>query len=73
QGQGAGNALMAAAIDLADNWLRIVRLELTVFTDNEPAIALYRKWGFEIEGTHRKYGLRAGELVDTHAMARVQE
>ena len=47
QGKGAGTALMHAAMDLADNWLNLTRLELTVFTDNEPAIALYKKFGFE--------------------------
>jgi putative acetyltransferase len=55
QGKGVGAAIMRAVIDLADKWLNLTRIELTVFTDNEPAIALYRKFGFEIEGTLRKY------------------
>jgi putative acetyltransferase len=53
QGKGVGSALMRAALDLADNWLGLRRLELNVHADNERAIALYRKFGFEIEGTHR--------------------
>ena len=69
--QGIGSALMAAAIDLADSWLNVLRLELTVFTDNAAAIGLYRKFGFEIEGTHRMYALRAGQLVDVYEMARL--
>jgi putative acetyltransferase len=72
QGQGVGSALMAALVDLADNWLNVFRLELTVYVDNERAIALYRKFGFETEGTHRCYALRAGEYVDAYAMARVR-
>lgn len=72
QGKGVGSALMGAIVDLADNWLNIFRLELTVYTDNERAIALYRKYGFEIEGTHKAYALRAGEYVDAHAMARLK-
>ena len=32
---------------------------------------LYRKFGFEIEGTHRKYAFRDGAYVDAHTMARV--
>ncbi|RME41865.1 MAG: GNAT family N-acetyltransferase, partial [Caldilineae bacterium] len=67
-----GSQLMAAAIDLADNWLNLRRLELTVYTDNEPAIRLYRKFGFEVEGTHRAYAFRDGVYVDTLAMARVR-
>jgi hypothetical protein len=58
--------------ELADGWLNVFRLEPTVFTDNRAAIALYRKFGFEMEGTHRAYALRAGRYVDAHAMARVR-
>jgi L-phenylalanine/L-methionine N-acetyltransferase len=70
-GQGIGSALLAELINLADNWLHVLRLELTVFTDNAAAIALYRKFGFQLEGTHRAYALRNGELIDVHAMARL--
>jgi putative acetyltransferase len=70
--QGVGTALMAAIVDLADNWLRISRLELTVFTDNPAAIHLYQKLGFVVEGTHRAYALRDGEYIDTYCMARVR-
>jgi putative acetyltransferase len=71
-GKGVGSALMKAAIDLADKWLNLTRLELTVYTDNEPALRLYKKLGFEIEGTHRKYAFRDGAYVDAYAMARVR-
>lgn len=53
QGRGVGSALMAAMCDYADNWAGALRIELTVYTDNERAIALYRKFGFEIEGTFK--------------------
>ncbi|MCI0662689.1 MAG: GNAT family N-acetyltransferase, partial [Acidobacteria bacterium] len=72
QGKGIGAAMMRAVIDLADKWLNLARIELTVFTDNEPAIALYRKFGFETEGTLRKYAFRDGEFVDAYAMARIK-
>jgi putative acetyltransferase len=71
QGQGVGSALMAALCEHADRWIGVLRLELTVFTDNAAAIHLYRKFGFEIEGTHRGYALRDGVYVDAHAMARL--
>jgi putative acetyltransferase len=72
RGRGVGTALMTAAVHLAENWLGLTRLELTVFTDNEAAIALYRKFGFEVEGTMRRYALRDGQYVDSHAMARLR-
>jgi putative acetyltransferase len=73
QGKGIGSALMAVMIDICDNWLNYRRIELTVYTDNAAAIALYRKFGFEMEGTHREYAYRNGEYVDAHAMARVRD
>jgi putative acetyltransferase len=72
QGRGVGSALMKAMVDLADGWLNVTRLELTVFADNARAIALYRKFGFEVEGTHQAYALRAGRFVDALFMARVR-
>ena len=72
QGQGVGTALMAAAIDLADNWLNLTRLGLEVYTDNEAAIRLYTKFGFEIEGTLRRVAFRDGQFVDSYAMSRLR-
>lgn len=72
QGKGVGGELMAAAIDLADNWLNLQRLELTVFTDNEPAVRLYKRCGFHIEGTMRSYAFREGQYVDAYMMARLR-
>lgn len=72
QGKGVGTSMMRAIIDLADRWLNLGRIELKVYTDNEPAIALYRKFGFEIEGTLRKHAFRDGEFVDSYVMARIR-
>jgi putative acetyltransferase len=73
QGKGVGSALMRAALDLADNWLGLRRLELSVHADNARAIALYRKFGFEVEGTHRAYSVRDGVYVDSLSMARITD
>lgn len=70
--RGAGKALMTAMVDLCDNWLQVTRVELTVFTDNEKAIGLYRQFGFEIEGTAKRFAVRNGERIDAHYMARVK-
>ena len=72
QGKGVGTALMEAALDLANNWLNLTRIELSVYVDNAPAIALYKKLGFEVEGTHRRFALRKGEYVDAFSMARLK-
>lgn len=72
QGQGIGSALLAAMLDLADNWLNLRRIELTVYPDNPAAVRLYEKFGFVIEGTHRDYAFRNGTYVDAYAMARLR-
>ena len=71
-GRGIGAALLGALIDTSDNWLNLKRLELTVFVDNEPAVRLYQKFGFEIEGTRRAAAFRDGQFVDMYEMARVR-
>lgn len=71
QGQGVGTALMQAMCDYADRWMAFLRIELTVYVDNASAIALYRKFRFEIEGRHRGYAMRDGRYVDAYAMARL--
>jgi L-phenylalanine/L-methionine N-acetyltransferase len=71
-GRGIGSAMMAALVDVADNWLNLKRLELAVYVDNEPAIRLYRKFGFAVEGTRRACTFRNGEYVDSLIMARLR-
>lgn len=73
QGRGIGSALMAAAVALCDDWLQVHRLTLEVFVDNEPAIALYRKFGFQVEGTLRDDAWREGRFVDSYVMARLHD
>jgi len=71
-GRGIGQSLMEAVLNIADNWLNLTRIELSVFVDNERAIALYKRTGFEIEGTFRNYAYRDGQYVDAHTMARLR-
>lgn len=72
QRRGVGSALMAAVIDLADNWYNLRRLELEVYTDNAVAIRLYQRFGFDIEGTLRSHAYREGAFADAYAMARLR-
>ncbi|MCM2972541.1 GNAT family N-acetyltransferase [Larsenimonas suaedae] len=71
-GKGIGTRLLGAALELADDWLGLTRLELNVYSDNAAAIALYSRAGFEEEGRHRHYARRDGVLVDALTMARVR-
>jgi putative acetyltransferase len=71
-GRGIGAALLGALIDTADNWLNLRRLELSVYIDNEPAVRLYKRFGFTIEGTRRATAFRDGAFVDDFVMARVR-
>jgi putative acetyltransferase len=71
-GRGLGHEMMRRLLDWADRWSGYRRIELTVYTDNARAIALYRSHGFEHEGTLRAYGLRDGAYADVHLMARLR-
>jgi putative acetyltransferase len=70
-GRGVGSLLMQSLCELADRWLGLLRLELEVYADNEPAQRLYRRFGFEPEGVHRAFALRDGRFVDALSMARL--
>jgi L-phenylalanine/L-methionine N-acetyltransferase len=72
-GRGIGSALLAEIVDVADNWLNIRRLELTVYTDNQAAIALYQRFGFIEEGRLKDFAFRAGSYVDALSMARFRD
>ena len=72
QGKGVGSKLLATALDIVDNWMNLQRVELSVYADNDAAIGLYRKFGFETEGLLRDYAVRDGRLVDTLSMARLR-
>ncbi|MEO1491274.1 MAG: GNAT family N-acetyltransferase [Pseudomonadota bacterium] len=70
-GRGIGRALMKAALDVADNWMGLVRLQLEVFTGNAAAIRLYESLGFQTEGRARAGTICNGEFVDHFYMARL--
>jgi putative acetyltransferase len=71
-GKGVGTALFAALLELADNWLNLRRLELMVFTENAPALALYKKFGFASEGLLRMDAFTDGAFTDAYFMARLR-
>jgi RimJ/RimL family protein N-acetyltransferase len=71
-GQGIGARLFEAL----DSWAKehgIHRLELTVMTHNTAAIALYKKMGFDVEGTKRQSMQIDGQYVDELFMGKLME
>jgi len=67
-GRGLGTRLFSELLAWAPQ-AGLHRLELTVMTHNQAGIALYKKMGFEIEGT-RRHSLRVdGQYVDEYSMA----
>ncbi len=70
--RGVGSRLLGEVIGLADRWFNLSRIELTVYTDNAGAIALYEKFGFQREGCLQRYAFRDGEYADVFAMARLR-
>ncbi len=73
QGRGIGRQLLEALLDIADNYLGLVRVELLVYPDNEGAVRLYESVGFTHEGIKRKCARRQGRLVDAAMMARIRK
>lgn len=70
QGCGIGRALMAGLEDWARR-VGIHRLQLPVVATNAPAIALYEKFGFTVEGTLRESVCVDGRHVDQYMMAKL--
>jgi RimJ/RimL family protein N-acetyltransferase len=66
--RGVGRALLEQAVEWAVS-AGVRKLELHVFPWNEPAIALYRSFGFEREGLRKGQYLRDGVPVDAILMA----
>jgi len=64
RGKGIGEALMSQAIEKAKT-RGLTRIELTVRENNESAIALYKKLGFEFEGRHIN-AVRIGYEYENH-------
>lgn len=68
----AGKGIGGRLFDTLVQWAKdspLLRLELTVMIHNERAIALYRKFGFQIEGIQKGSLMVDGVLVDEYTMA----
>jgi L-phenylalanine/L-methionine N-acetyltransferase len=62
--------MMGMALEMAGEH-GIRRAELVVRADNIPALKLYRRFGFQVEGTLRQYMRVDGAFHDALLMARL--
>ena len=67
-GKGIGSGLIEAMLEWAKASGIIRKINLNVQANNETAIALYKKFGFEIEGTIRRDSSIQGKFYDAYAM-----
>jgi RimJ/RimL family protein N-acetyltransferase len=66
QGQGYGAEALGLALQFAFQELNLYRVQLTVFSYNQRAIALYEKLGFRREGIFREHIERDGTRFDMY-------
>jgi ribosomal protein S18 acetylase RimI-like enzyme len=71
RGTGIGRQLLVETVASADAE-EILRIELSVHSDNLRAISLYRRFGFVEEGRKRKARLKSSVPVDVLLMARLR-
>jgi RimJ/RimL family protein N-acetyltransferase len=65
-GKGYGYEAMQLVLRFAFDELNLYRVQLTVFSYNERAIALYEKLGFQREGVYREHLQRDGRRYDMY-------
>jgi putative acetyltransferase len=70
QSTGIGGMLFDYIINLAQNWLMLKKLELTVLVNNTKAVNLYKAKGFEIEGTLKGDTVVNGKYEDVYIMGK---
>lgn len=62
--RGLGQSIVKAAVDFAFNKMKVVRVQATMVTYNEPSAKLLEKVGFTREGLLKKYKFYKGDHVD---------
>ncbi|HEX3050588.1 MAG TPA: GNAT family N-acetyltransferase [Aggregatilineaceae bacterium] len=64
--------LLQAALELADQWLGLHRVDVLVYADQTATIEFYGQHGFKLEATMRQYAFRNGSLQDAALLARIR-
>ena len=63
-------SLLDAALNLADQWLGLQRVEVIVYADDDTALDFYEQHGFEREALMPRFTFRAGEYSAAVMLAR---
>jgi RimJ/RimL family protein N-acetyltransferase len=72
-GRGYGTEALLAICDFGFDQLRLERIELDVYADNERARRSYEKAGFQVEGTLRHGHFVDGEFMDVLRMSLLRD
>ncbi|MGC9513032.1 MAG: GNAT family N-acetyltransferase [Fidelibacterota bacterium] len=70
--RGYGTEATRLMIDYAFQTLNLNRIQLHVNTENTPAVHIYKKLGFEIEGTLRQAMYHGGKYCDFYVMGKTR-
>ena len=70
RGKGVANFILEALLEYARNWGGLEQVYLMVVSDNEPAIKLYRRFGFEKYGTEYRSMKVDGRYIDEDLMVK---
>lgn len=71
QGNGLAQEAMRAGLEYAFNVINMHKVYLYVDVDNEAAVHIYKKIGFEMEGTLQEQFYANGRYHDSHIMGMV--
>ena len=69
RGEGHGTAMWKELIRISMDDLGMNKIYLEVLVDNAPAIYVYSKLGFELEGTLRRHYWHDGKWAHVHILA----
>ena len=67
---GIGTAMMNQLVEWAKSQAGLEKISLKVFSTNTPAINMYRKLGFEVEGTSKRQYKIEGQYIDEITMGK---
>jgi RimJ/RimL family protein N-acetyltransferase len=70
--KGFGTEATQLMVDYAFQTLNLNRLQLHVNSENTPAVHIYKKAGFEIEGTLRQAMYHGGKYCDFYVMGKTR-